>query len=92
MKATQEKTVITPTVVEGFITQIQNLEEAKEKLTAIISEMAAERRRQLGEKPDKDADAEQRAYELMAQLLDKITNQRNAAYRKINAAVKQLVR
>lgn len=92
MKATQEKTVITPTVVDGFITQIQNLEESNEKLTAIISEMTAERRRQLGERPDKDADAEQRAYELMAQLLDKITHQRNAAYRKINAAVKQLVR
>lgn len=90
MKATQEKT--TPTVIDGLFTQIQDLEEANQKLTVIISEMTADRRRMLGEKPSKDADAEQRAYELMAQLVDKLTNQRNAAYRKINAAVKQLVR
>lgn len=91
MKATQDKTP-TVNVVEGLLTQIQTLEESNEKLSVIISEMTAERRKLLGEKPDKDAESEQRAYELMAGLIDKITHQRNAAYRKINSAIKQLVR
>lgn len=80
------------TVVDNLIEQIQDLQEANQQLTLTISTLTEERRRLLGETLDEGTDSEQRAYELMAQLVDKVTNQRNAAFRKINSVIKQLIR
>lgn len=80
------------TVVDNLMEQVENLQEANQQLTLIVNTLTAERRLLLGEEPSESADAEQRAYELMAQLVDKITNQRNAAFRKINSVIKHLIR
>lgn len=80
------------TVVDNLIEQIENLQDANQHLTQIVNTLTEERRRLLGETLDEGVDSEQRAYELMAQLVDKVTNQRNAAFRKINSVIKHLIR
>ncbi len=82
----------TLTVVDNLIEQINNLQEANQNLLEVINTLTEERRRLLGDSPSETADSEQRAYELMGQLLEKITNQRNAAFRKINSVIKNLIK
>ena len=89
----KQKTQTDPaTVVGSLLKQVEDLEAANEELSKVIVKMTAERRDSLGEQPDDAADSQQKAYELMAHLIEKLTDQRNAAYRKINACIKQLIK
>lgn len=80
------------TVVDNLMLQIQDLEDANQHLIQTMRALTEERRRLLGDSPSESADSEQRAYELMAQLVEKVTDQRNVAYRKINTVIKTLIR
>lgn len=91
VKKTQN-TENTLTVVDNLLEQIQALQEANQQLTQVVNSLTEERRRLLGESVDENTDSEQRAYELLAQLVEKVTDQRNAAFRKINTVIKTLIR
>ena len=80
------------TVVDNLMLQIDSLQDTNQNLIQIINTLTDERRQQLARDQTDGEESEQRAYELMAQLMDKVTNQRNAAYRKINSVIKNLIR
>lgn len=79
-------------LAENLFAQITDLQENNERFTEIVNRLTEERRQLLGENPTESQESEQRAYELMAQLLDKITDQRNQAYLRINSVIKQLIK
>lgn len=87
-----QNTENTLTVVDNLMEQITALQEANQQLTQVVNTLTAERRQLLGEELTESQDSEQRAYELMAQLVEKVTDQRNAAFRKINTVIKTLIR